>query len=157
MDSMHYLFIALFLLLAISKDTRKACMVFLASYLLYKTLILPVSGFYYYHFCALLNLVIGFAIIKKHFVVGCLSFSLIPTNLFGYFLFMKFYDPTIYDNIALTIISLQLITLAIRSLHGIFTRSDRDGKLANTFRLLVVRIVMADSVEKNKKTMEKLA
>ena len=157
MNSWHYLFIVLFSLLAISKDTRKACLVFLVSYFLYKYLILPVSGFYYYHLCALLNLIVGLVIIKRNFVVGCLSFSLIPANLLGFFLFMKYYEPTIYDNIALTIILLQLLTLSMRSLHGIFTRSDGNGKLANTFRLLVVRIVMADSVAKNKKTLEKLA
>jgi hypothetical protein len=127
-------------------------------YSLFETfqLINPVEHRYYYHFCALLNLVIGSLIINRHFVVGCLSFSLIPVNWFGFFLFTKYYEPTIYDNISLSIILLQLLTLTIRSLHGIFTDPSRNGKLANICRLLVVRIVMADSMAKNKNQVEKV-
>jgi len=157
MNILHYLFIALFFLLAINEDTRKACIVFLVSYLIYDNYILPKDGFSYYHLCALLNLFIGLYIINKHFVVGCLSFLLIPTNLIGYFLFVKYYEPTIYDNISLSIISVQILILTVRSLHGIFTKSDRSGIFSNIFRLLVVRIVRADSMEKDKKAMGKVA
>ncbi len=157
MASVHYLFIALFILLAINRDTRKACVVFLVSYFLYENYIIPLDSFSYYHFCALLNLFIGLLVIKDNFIVGCLSFSLIPVNLFGYFLFIKYYDPTFYDNISLIIISLQILTLTIRSLHGIFTRSNGDGRLSYLLRLLVVRLVDSDSVWKDKVKMEKIS
>ena len=156
MNILHYLFIALFVLLAINEDTRRACAVFLVSYFVYDSFILPTDGFSYYHLCALLNLIIGLLIINKHFIVGCLSFLLIPANYIGYFLFVKYYEPTIYDNISLSIISMQILMLTVRSLHGIFTKSDRSGVLSNIFRLLVVRLVSVDSVSKNKKSLEKM-
>ena len=154
MNPLHYAFIACFALLAINKGTRKACMVYLVSYFIYSNLIFPMTGFYYYHFCALLSLVTGLIIINKHFIVGCLSLFLIPTNLIGYFLFYKYYEPTIYDNIALTIILMQLLTLTIRAIHGIFTGTGREGILERACRLFVVRIIVADSMDQNKTTME---
>jgi hypothetical protein len=127
------------------------------SYFVYDNLILPLDGFNYYHFCALLNLGIGLLIINKHFIVGLFSFSLIPVNLVGYFLFMKYYDPVIYDNIALSIISMQILILTIRSLHGIFTKSAGSGGISNFLRLFVVRIIRIDSMEKDKVPLEKVA
>ena len=156
-SALDWLIMAAFAILAIDKEVRSACFTFLFAFLVYWVLVVPESGSIYYHLAAWLNLGIGLAIINKHFVVGCLSFSLIPANLLGYFLYYKYYESTIYDNIALTIILLQILTLTIRSLHGIFTRSNRLGIRKNAFGLFVVWVINADSMEKSKKTVEKIS
>ena len=157
MSHVHYIFIVLFLFLTISKDTRKAALVFLASYFIYQNLIIPSENLMYYRLCALLSLCIGLLLIKSNFIVGCLSLFLIPTNLIGYFLYVKYYEPVFYDNMALTIVFLQIIILIIRSLHGVFNRSFRDRGISNIFRLLMVCIVNADSNKKDKIQMEEVA
>lgn len=155
--ALDWLIMLSFALLAINKEVRSACLNFLFAYLVYFALIFPESGFVYYHLAAALNLCLGIVIIQRHFVVGVLVFALIPTNIIGYLLFINDYQPPFYDNIALTIILLQILTLTIRSLHGIFTRSSEFGILGNAFRLFVVWVIAADSMDKDKKTLEKVA
>ena len=146
-----------FAVLVINKETRMASSVFLLSYLIYYLVYSIIPDDYYYHFCAILNLCIGLKIIKKHLIVGLLSFLLIPTNFLGLVLYTKYYDPLIYANIALTIIFLQIITLTLRAFHGMATDPIGRGRNSNFFGLLMVWVISTDSMAKDKKTMEKVA
>ena len=163
------------MLLAINKGIREVCLIYLVSYLIYLNFILYVDdiwymrvcalgdgvgtdcGIWYYRLCEILALATGSLIIKKSFIVGCLSFSLIGVNLLGAFLFWHRYPLTIYDNIALTVILLQLLTLSIRTLNGILNKSSGSSFFGRAFRLFVMRITYIDSWAKNKKTVEEMA
>ena len=154
---LDWLIMAAFAILAINKEVRNACGTFLFAFLIYWVLIFPENGGVYYHLAAWLNLGIGLAVINRHFVVGCLSFALIPTNLLGYLLYYKYYESTFYDNIALTIILLQILTLTIRSLHGIYTRSNKFRVRKNALGLFVVWLIACDSMDKSKTKVEKVS
>ena len=70
----------------------------------------------YYLYSAALNTVLGVILYSKYRVVAILSFSLILANYIGYLLSFYRYEPTVYDNICLTIIALQIIMLIFRGL-----------------------------------------
>ena len=156
-SALDWLIMASFAILAISKDVRSACLTFLFGFLIYWVLIYPENGEMYYHLAAWLNLGIGWVVIKKHFVVGLLAFLLIPTNVIGFLLYDNNYESTFYYNISLTIILLMILTLTLRSLHGIYTRSARFRVRKNPLGLLVLWIVNADSMDKNKTSVEKVS
>jgi len=126
----HYILIGLFIALLFFKPSRSAAKVILVGYLIYLIFILPIDGPYYYKLAALLNMIIGFILYKEYRIVALLSFSLILVNSVGLVLYNNYYEPTIYDNLSLLIIALQILILIARvTLNGIHARGVRGRAL----------------------------
>jgi len=109
-------FIGAFIALLIPSQSRPAALTILFFNAIYFSFIIDLAWDDYYLYSATLNTILGVTLYKRYRVVAILSFSLIIVNYIGYLLAFNYYDPTIYDNICLIIILLQIIMLTIRGL-----------------------------------------
>lgn len=122
------LIIGAFFALLIPEQSRIAANVILLFNFVYFLFVIDLDWNYYYIASATLNTAIGVILFSRYRVVSILSFLLIPTNFIGYTMYKYYYEPTIYDNICLTIIILQILMLTIRGLlNGIDKRLNNDS------------------------------
>ena len=124
MTTSNLIIVLLFLMLTIPNGSRKAAFVYLIFYSFYIPWVVPLAaendtGKYYYLLTSTFNFVVMSLLISKYFWVGFLSFVLIPVNFFGWILYENYYPPTTYDNIAKTIIFIQIVLLIVRGLNGL--------------------------------------
>lgn len=111
MNTTQWVVFSIILLVFFVKANKTDAFILLCTYLYYIEFIIPLSDIYYYSGSALLNLGAGLSL---HFInknAAICSYLLVPLNVIGYLLWYKYYPPTIYDNIALLILVLQLVTL----------------------------------------------
>lgn len=142
MNVSDFINVGLFTVLLLSKTTRYASAVILAGYALYFSVIEPLPGQYYYHMTALLNLIIGCILFPRYKLVALLSFALIVVNNIGFLIYDAGYEPTLYNNLSLVIITIQILLLYIRAItDGIHIRGTRGRAL--------VFIANCDSVQSN--------
>ena len=121
----QFVFIGAFIALLFPKQSRVAAVVTLAFNAIYFTFIIDLDWTQYYLYSATLNTMLGVILFRWYRVVATLSFLLIPVNIIGYLLCKYYYEPTIYDNMCLIIILLQIITLTLRGLlNGTNRRRD---------------------------------
>lgn len=116
-------FIGAFIALLIPRQSRLAAFIILSFSVIHFNFIVPLDWTEYYLYSATLNTVLGVILFRWYKLVATLSFLLIPVNILGYLLCKNYYEPTIYDNMCLIIILLQIIMLTIRGLlNGIDRR-----------------------------------
>jgi hypothetical protein len=116
MSTLDQLIIGAFIALLFFNQSRRAAFIILIFNVVYYNFIIDMAWDSYYLYSAALNTVLGVALYSKYRVVAILSFSLILANYIGYLLSFYRYEPTVYDNICLTIIALQIIMLIFRGL-----------------------------------------
>lgn len=116
MNISDWINIGLFVVLLKFKTLRYAAVTIITGYLLYFTAVEPLSGEYYYHGTALLNLIIGIVLFPRYKLVALLSFSLILVNNIGFVLYETGYEPALYNDLSLCIILTQILLLYIRAL-----------------------------------------
>jgi hypothetical protein len=125
MNTIDLFIIGAFIALLIPSQSRLAAKFILISYAIYFNFIIDLAWDDYYLYSATLNTILGVTLYRQYRVVAILSFSLIIANYIGYLLCLNRYEPTIYDNICLIIILLQIIMLTIRGLlNGINRQCD---------------------------------
>jgi hypothetical protein len=98
------------------RKTRKECFILLCGYFLYTYFIKDLSANFYYSITALLNLLIGLAVFRLNLLVSACSYSLVLVNVYGYWLWYSYQEPTLYDNISLTILTTQLALIVQKGL-----------------------------------------
>ncbi len=116
MNISDYINIGLFAVLLKFKTVRYAAATIIIGYAIYFTCITPLSDDYYYHGTALLNLIIGCILFPRYKLVALLSFSLIVINNVGLVLYDTGQDPTLYNNLSMLVIQMQILLLYIRAL-----------------------------------------
>ena len=129
MSITEVLIIGAFLALLIPEQSRVAANVMLIFNLVYFLFVIDLDWNYYYITSATLNTVIGFILFSRYRIVAILSFLLIPVNFIGYTMYKYYYEPTIYDNICLTIIILQIVMLTVRGLLNGIDKRFNNGPL----------------------------
>ena len=128
MSAYQYMIIFCYALLLISSPSRRGAVIILSAFLLYYLLVNPLEWKYYYAATALINTVAGFLLCKKYLAASICSFSLILINAYGYMLCYNYQPPDNYDNISLTILIIQLITMLPKGLFNGIYSSGRNGK-----------------------------
>jgi len=113
--SQWIIFFIIFLLL-FNKASRVDAFILITAYIIYQSFVVDLSAVYYYSIAASLNLIVGLVIHSRNKYAAMCSYSLIFVNVFGYFLWYQYYDPDIYDNISLSILALQIITILPKGL-----------------------------------------
>ncbi len=116
MDIIDTLIIGAFIALLYPEQSRFAAKHILILNYFYFSFMFNADWDVYYLYSATLCTILGVSLYKRYRVVAILSFLLIPVNYIGYLLSFNYYEPTIYDNICLIIILLQIIMLTIRGL-----------------------------------------
>ena len=78
----------------------------------------------YYSLTATLNIVVGIFLQYKYKIAAICAFVLVPVNVLGFYLWVNYYPPDLYNVISVIIIVIQLIAISMRLItHG----SSRDN------------------------------
>jgi hypothetical protein len=125
MNTTDVFIIGAFIALLFFEQSRVAAIIILIFNVIYFNFVIDAEWDCYYLYSAALDTAIGVILYSRYRVVAILSFSLIIVNYIGYLLSLNYYESTIYDNIYLTIIALQIIMLIFR---GLFDGIDRAYK-----------------------------
>ena len=103
-------------ILVFIKASKSDAFILFSGYLFYIWFIVDVNGVYYYSCSAILNLIIG---LNLHFInkrAAICSYLLVIVYLLGVLLWYGYYEPTLYDNISILILVIQLITITPKGL-----------------------------------------
>lgn len=103
-----FLFLIITLLL-FNGASRSGAFILFVAYCFYEKNIVSLDAVYYYSCSSLLNLIVGLTLYPERSVAAICSYSLVIINVFGYLLWYTGCDPDIYDNIALLILTTQLV------------------------------------------------
>jgi len=109
------IFLLIFLLI-FNEASRYDAFILFVAYSFYQLSIVDLDAIYYYSCASLLNLSVGFILHHKNKYAAICSYSLIFVNILGFFLWYQYLPPTIYDNISLVILIIQLITITPKGL-----------------------------------------
>jgi hypothetical protein len=102
--------------LLLNKASKSDAFVLFVAYSFYQLFIVDLGAIYYYSCTSLLNLSVGLVLHHKNKYAAICSYSLIFVNILGFFLWYQYLPPTIYDNISLVILIIQLITITPKGL-----------------------------------------
>ena len=120
---MNYLqWIVFFIIFSLlfNKASRVDAFILFVAYIIYELFIVNLDATYYYSFTALLNLCVGLALHNRNNNAAICSYTLVPWNVVGYYIWYAYYDPDIYDNMSLVILLLQLMfVIPKRLLNGL--------------------------------------
>ena len=137
MNAINYVFIALFLLFMLSSKTRSTASVLLSFYFIYYEFALQFHGLERYAAIATLESLAGCYLLygskytpfkHKDNSIAETYFILVFVNVFGGFLYQYYYPPIYYDNMCITMMSIQIIILSWRII--------KDGWIVNRCSLL---------------------
>ncbi len=111
-------------LLLIPKASRDAAIVLIVGKSIYYMFIVGISPLLYYSLAATLNLFMGNALRYEYKIPAICAYVLIPVNVLGFYLWVNYYPPDLYNVISVIIITIQLIAISMRLItHG----SSRDN------------------------------
>ncbi len=122
MNTVQWILFSIICLLLFSKDKASSidAFVLVIAYLFYASFIVKAPDILYYSYAAFMNLIVGIILQPRNTHAAICSYSLVLCNVLGFFLWYNYYDPDLYDNIALLILALQTITiLPTRLLNGL--------------------------------------
>ena len=123
MNFVNYIIIAIFTLFLLSSKTRATALVLLFVYFIYYNYALQFHGLNRYMAIGTLEVVTGcylFIFSKRLFFkhqdisIAETCFILVFVNVFGGFLYQYYYPPNYYDNMCITIMSIQITILLWR-------------------------------------------
>jgi len=103
-------------LLCMNKVSFWGAFILLISYCFYYLLVVPLPDDYYYSCSALTVFLVGLVLQKYYVVAAICSYVLVPVNAVGFLLYDNNYEPTLYDNVCLVILIIQLISLLPKGL-----------------------------------------
>ncbi len=111
MTLLQAIFIIFIYIIALTSEHKKCSLVILFTHLIYFIFIIDLNASLYYSLTALINLIAGLLIHKKNRSAAICSYSLTLCCPLGYLLWFWYFPPSIYDNISLSILALQIITI----------------------------------------------
>ena len=109
------IYLVIVLLLFIRASKYDAFVLFVA-FSVYQVFIIPVSDIYYYSCTSLLNLCVGIVLHHRNRLAALCSYSLVLLNLIGFWMWYAMFNPTVYDNISLFILTIQLFAIIPKGL-----------------------------------------
>jgi hypothetical protein len=98
-------------LLCVNKASFWGAFTLLVAYCIYAPLVIPMPAIYYYSCASSLALFVGIILHKRHKVAAICAYSLPLVNILGFFLWVNYYTPGLYDNISAVILIIQVISL----------------------------------------------
>lgn len=137
-----YVFMAVFAMFIINAKTRASALVLVIGYLAYWFIALEISGLHRYGFIALINVVSGLYLTfkKKDYPIAILFYVAVIIGFFGGALYANYYPKYYYDNMCITIMTLQALALIYRAilnglgdskLHSVYGYIYSDGGKRN--------------------------
>lgn len=120
-----YVFMAIFAAFIIPIKTRASALVLFFGYVAYALFAFEISGLHRYGYIALINAVSGVLLTywRKDYPMAILFFAAVFVCFAGGVLYIKFYPAYYYDNMCITIMTLQAIALFYKAiLNGISIR-----------------------------------
>ena len=124
MNTVDWAILVICVLLLINKATREGAFIFISAKVIYSLFIIDTSATFYYSLTAALNLISGMFLQYKYKMAAICAFLLVPVNVLGFYLWVNYYPPDLYNVISVIIIVIQLIAISTRLLtHG----SSRDN------------------------------
>lgn len=129
---------AIFAIFIINTKTRASALVLVIGYLVYWFVALELSGLHRYGFIALINVVSGLYLTykKKDYPIAILFYIAVIIGFFGGVLYVNYYPKYYYDNMCITIMTLQALALIYRvilnglgnnKLHSVYGYIYNDG------------------------------
>jgi len=109
MNTEQWFLFSVITLLLFNGASRSGAFILFVAYCFYEKNIVDLSATYYYSGSSLLNLIVGLTLFHERKAAAICSYFLVILNVFGYLLWYGYYPPAIYDNIALIILSMQLV------------------------------------------------
>lgn len=112
-------------MIAFNKDKESSLLAFvlIIHSLFYYSFVVNATDIHYYSYSAIINLMLGMYLQTKNKNAAICSYLLVPIDGFGFLLWYGDYYPDIYDNIAILIHSIQLITITPKRLRNGFRDS----------------------------------
>ena len=127
---MDWAILAVCLLLLINKATREGAFILISAKVIYSLFIIDRSATLYYSLVAALNLVAGILLQYKYKIAAFCAYLLVPVNVLGFYLWVNYYSPDLYNVISGIIIIIQLIAISMRLLTHGRTRDNNQHPLA---------------------------
>lgn len=93
------------------KAPRIGAMVILTELLVYYLFIVDMSAIYYYSCTATLNLSVGLILHSRYKLAAMCAYSLVLTQLYGFYIWYQYVDPISYDIIAGILLTVQAVSL----------------------------------------------
>jgi len=137
-----FIVLAIFLL-TFNKASKSDAFVLFRAYLIYQFAIVDLPAEAYYSCTAFMNLIVGIILHHRNVSGALCSYSLIFVNCLGFYLWYKYSPPTLYDNISLIILILQLVAITPRGLlNGIRCHLKPPVAISNGFDSIKARVTM---------------
>jgi hypothetical protein len=122
--------IAICMLLLINKATREGAFILISAKVIYSLFIIDRSATLYYSLTAALNIVAGMFLQHKYKLAAICAYVLVAVNVLGFYLWVNYYPPDLYNVISVIIIIIQLIAISTRLLTHGRTRDNNKYPLA---------------------------
>ena len=122
-----YVFIVIFAMFAINTKTRVSACVLVVGYMFYWMFAFDFIGIHRYGYIALINTASGsyLLLVKKDYPIAILFYLAVFVGFLGGILYANYYPAYYYDNMCITIMTLQALTL----LYRVILNGLRDSKL----------------------------
>jgi len=159
MINYQWVLVFIIYLLLMNKVSNTDASILLSAYVSYQLLVIPLDTLYY-SCSALLNLLVGSALHKRNKPAAICSYSLVLCSVFGYALWLGYYEPYIYDKICLLILLIQILTITPKGLlNGLRNNIQHTMAKFTIFNSFQTRVTMykINSLKKENKTMKENA